>query len=144
MHCVSEVVWPACAHSALPPHLDTSRRPKDSEREGQGYSFVSRGEMEADIRAGRYLEHGEYEGNLYGTRIDSIQGVVATGKVCVLDVNPQVPSGLLLPRLLTEPHDLLSCPPLVTPDTPPVPRTCVGIFSPPASSSAGSEGAEDS
>ncbi|KAL0597730.1 MAGUK p55 subfamily member 2 [Plecturocebus cupreus] len=69
--------------------LDTSRRPKDSEREGQGYSFVSRGEMEADIRAGRYLEHGEYEGNLYGTRIDSIRGVVAAGKVCVLDVNPQ-------------------------------------------------------
>lgn len=46
--------------------------------------------MEADIRAGRYLEHGEYEGNLYGTRIDSIRGVVAAGKVCVLDVNPQV------------------------------------------------------
>lgn len=46
--------------------------------------------MEADIRAGRYLEHGEYEGNLYGTRIDSIRGVVASGKVCVLDVNPQV------------------------------------------------------
>ncbi|XP_064439611.1 MAGUK p55 subfamily member 2 isoform X4 [Mirounga angustirostris] len=70
-------------------NADTSRRPKDSEREGQGYSFVSRGEMEADIRAGRYLEHGEYEGNLYGTRIDSIRGVVAAGKVCVLDVNPQ-------------------------------------------------------
>lgn len=51
--------------------------------------------MEADIRAGRYLEHGEYEGNLYGTRIDSIRGVVAAGKVCVLDVNPQVPPGLL-------------------------------------------------
>lgn len=75
---------------------DTSRRPKDSEREGQGYSFVSRGEMEADIRAGRYLEHGEYEGNLYGTRIDSIRGVVAAGKVCVLDVNPQVSPDLLL------------------------------------------------
>lgn len=52
--------------------------------------------MEADIRAGRYLEHGEYEGNLYGTRIDSIRGVVAAGKVCVLDVNPQVLPGLLL------------------------------------------------
>lgn len=81
--------------------LDTSRRPKDSEREGQGYSFVSRAEMEADIRAGRYLEHGEYEGNLYGTRIDSIRGVVAAGRVCVLDVNPQVLPGPLLPSLLS-------------------------------------------
>lgn len=53
--------------------------------------------MEADIRAGRYLEHGEYEGNLYGTRIDSIRGVVASGKVCVLDVNPQVILALLFP-----------------------------------------------
>ncbi|KAG3268841.1 MAGUK p55 subfamily member 2 isoform X1 [Ictidomys tridecemlineatus] len=81
------IMWDPDRYGTTVPY--TSRRPKDSEREGQGYSFVSRGEMEADIRAGRYLEHGEYEGNLYGTRIDSIQGVVATGKVCVLDVNPQ-------------------------------------------------------
>ncbi|XP_054373393.1 MAGUK p55 subfamily member 2 isoform X3 [Molothrus ater] len=67
----------------------TSRKPKESERDGQGYRFVSRGEMEADIKAGRYLEHGEYEGNLYGTRIDSIRAVVDAGKMCILDVNPQ-------------------------------------------------------
>nr|XP_009685372.1 PREDICTED: MAGUK p55 subfamily member 2 [Struthio camelus australis] len=69
------------------PH--TSRKPKDSERDGHGYRFVARGEMEADIKAGRYLEHGEYEGNLYGTSIDSIRAVVAAGKMCILDVNPQ-------------------------------------------------------
>ncbi|XP_064380634.1 MAGUK p55 subfamily member 2 isoform X1 [Dromaius novaehollandiae] len=69
------------------PH--TSRKPKGGERDGHGYRFASRGEMEADIRAGRYLEHGEYEGNLYGTRLDSIRAVLAAGKVCVLDVNPQ-------------------------------------------------------
>lgn len=51
---------------------------------------MSRGEMEADIKAGRYLEHGEYEGNLYGTKIDSIRAVVEAGKMCILDVNPQV------------------------------------------------------
>ncbi|KAM8988866.1 MAGUK p55 subfamily member 2 isoform 7-T7 [Guaruba guarouba] len=67
----------------------TSRKPKDSERDGLGYRFVSRGEMEADIKAGRYLEHGEYEGNLYGTKIDSIRAVVEAGKMCILDVNPQ-------------------------------------------------------
>uniref|UniRef100_A0A2K5JHD6 Membrane palmitoylated protein 2 n=1 Tax=Colobus angolensis palliatus TaxID=336983 RepID=A0A2K5JHD6_COLAP len=81
------IMWDPDRYGTTVPY--TSRRPKDSEREGQGYSFVSRGEMEADIRAGRYLEHGEYEGNLYGTRIDSIRGVVAAGNVCVLDVNPQ-------------------------------------------------------
>lgn len=117
-------VWHVCLrHSALlcsfgpSSPVDTSRRPKDSEREGQGYSFVSRAEMEADIRAGRYLEHGEYEGNLYGTRIDSIRGVVAAGKVCVLDVNPQVPSGPLFPSLPSVPSgcsDSLSTPPCIS------------------------------
>ncbi|XP_032806987.1 protein PALS2-like isoform X2 [Petromyzon marinus] len=67
----------------------TSRPPRDDEKEGQGYYFVSRADMEADIRAGRYLESGEYEGNLYGTKIESIHGVVRTGKMCILDVNPQ-------------------------------------------------------
>uniref|UniRef100_A0A452GFV5 Uncharacterized protein n=1 Tax=Gopherus agassizii TaxID=38772 RepID=A0A452GFV5_9SAUR len=67
----------------------TSRKPKDHERNGQVYCFVSRGEMEADIKAGRYLEHGEYEGNLYGTKIDSIHEVVESGRMCILDVNPQ-------------------------------------------------------
>ncbi|EPY88875.1 membrane protein, palmitoylated 2 (MAGUK p55 subfamily member 2)-like protein [Camelus ferus] len=81
------IMWDPDRYGTTVPY--TSRRPKDSEREGQGYSFVSRAEMEADIRAGRYLEHGEYEGNLYGTRIDSIRGVVTAGRVCVLDVNPQ-------------------------------------------------------
>ena len=69
---------------------------------------MSRVEMEADISAGRYLEHGEYEGNLYGTRIDSIRGVVASGKVCVLDVNPQVLSSSCLSCLpVSSAHTLL-------------------------------------
>lgn len=70
--------------------LVTSRKPRDDEKDGQAYKFVSRIEMEADIKAGRYLEHGEYEGNLYGTKIDSILEVVQTGRTCILDVNPQV------------------------------------------------------
>ncbi|XP_006008723.1 MAGUK p55 subfamily member 6b isoform X1 [Latimeria chalumnae] len=67
----------------------TSRKPREDEKDGQAYRFVSRVEMEADIKAGRYLEHGEYEGNLYGTKIDSIHEVVRTGRTCILDVNPQ-------------------------------------------------------
>ncbi|KAG9345177.1 hypothetical protein JZ751_009720 [Albula glossodonta] len=67
----------------------TSRRPRDEERDGQSYRFVTRMEMEMDIKASRYLEHGEYEGNLYGTRIDSIHEVASTGRTCILDVNPQ-------------------------------------------------------
>lgn len=46
--------------------------------------------MEKDIKESRYLEHGEYDGNLYGTKIDSIHEVVDAGRTCILDVNPQV------------------------------------------------------
>uniref|UniRef100_S4RTA9 Membrane palmitoylated protein 2 n=1 Tax=Petromyzon marinus TaxID=7757 RepID=S4RTA9_PETMA len=66
----------------------TSRRPRDDEKDGQGYHFVARADMEVDIKSGRYLESGEYEGNLYGTKIES-HGVVRAGKMCILDVNPQ-------------------------------------------------------
>ena len=72
------------------PSPDTSRKPKLGERDGQMYAFTSRSKMEADIKNGRYLEHGEYDGNLYGTKMDSIHEVVEAGRICVLDANPQV------------------------------------------------------
>lgn len=46
------------------------------------------------MKAGRFLEHGEYDGNLYGTKIESIHEVVAAGRTCILDVNPQVRAGV--------------------------------------------------
>lgn len=69
---------------------DTSRKPKKSDRESRMYAFTSRSKMETDIKNGRYLEHGEYDGNLYGIKIDSIHEVVEAGRVCILDANPQV------------------------------------------------------
>lgn len=46
--------------------------------------------MEQDIRAGKYLENGDFEGNLYGTKVDSIRDIMRSGKMCILDVNPTV------------------------------------------------------
>uniref|UniRef100_A0A8K9XXW1 Protein associated with LIN7 2, MAGUK p55 family member a n=1 Tax=Oncorhynchus mykiss TaxID=8022 RepID=A0A8K9XXW1_ONCMY len=67
----------------------TSRPAREEERDGQSYCFVSRSQMETDIKARRYLEHGEYDGNLYGTKMNSIHEVVDAGRTCILDVNPQ-------------------------------------------------------
>uniref|UniRef100_A0A8C5D5Z5 MAGUK p55 subfamily member 2-like n=1 Tax=Gouania willdenowi TaxID=441366 RepID=A0A8C5D5Z5_GOUWI len=67
----------------------TSKKPKKGERESRTYAFTSRSKMEADIKNGCYLEHGEYDGNLYGLKIDSIHEVVEAGRICILDVNPQ-------------------------------------------------------
>lgn len=78
-----------CVWISLYPSV-TSRKPKVDERDGQMYSFMTRSEMECDIKNARFLEHGEYDGNLYGTKINSIHEVIETGKICILDVNPQV------------------------------------------------------
>lgn len=57
--------------------------------------------MERDIKDSRFLEHGEYDGNLYGTKIDSIHQVVAAGRTCILDINPQA-SGQLAAETLDQ------------------------------------------
>lgn len=69
---------------------DTSRAPREKEVHGQGYYFDNRLNMEADIMNGRYLEYGDFNGNLYGTRLDTVREVIDSGKMCVLDVNPTV------------------------------------------------------
>uniref|UniRef100_A0AAQ4P435 Membrane protein, palmitoylated 2a (MAGUK p55 subfamily member 2) n=1 Tax=Gasterosteus aculeatus aculeatus TaxID=481459 RepID=A0AAQ4P435_GASAC len=79
----------------------TSRKPKKEDGESRMYAFTSRSKMEADIKNGRYLEHGEYDGNLYGIKMDSIHEVVEAGRVCVLDVNPQVGTTRFTQRSLT-------------------------------------------
>ncbi|XP_006816122.2 MAGUK p55 subfamily member 2-like, partial [Saccoglossus kowalevskii] len=67
----------------------TSRAPREGEEDGRGYHFNSKETVQDDIKCGQYLEFGEYEGNLYGTKIESIRGVIRSGKMCVIDVNPQ-------------------------------------------------------
>ena len=46
--------------------------------------------MQKDIDDGKYVEWGEYEGHLYGTKIDSVRNVMRSGKMCILDLNPTV------------------------------------------------------
>ena len=46
--------------------------------------------MELDIKNDNFLEYGEFNGNLYGTKLDTIDNVIRSGKMCVLDVNPTV------------------------------------------------------
>ncbi|XP_061741769.1 MAGUK p55 subfamily member 5b [Nerophis ophidion] len=64
------------------PH--TTRSPRLHERNGREYHFVSRIGFEADLAAGKFIESGEYEKNLYGTSTDSVRHVVNSGRICVL------------------------------------------------------------
>ena len=38
----------------------------------------------------RFLEYGEYKGNMYGTSIESVKDVLNSGKICVVDIEPNV------------------------------------------------------
>jgi guanylate kinase len=69
---------------------DTSRPPKDDEEDGITYNYAERGEMLRDINEDKYLEHGEYNGNLYGIRLSTIKNTIMEGKIPIVDCNPQV------------------------------------------------------
>lgn len=69
------------------PH--TTRPPRAGEEDGKHYWFISKEAMMADIAAHKFLEYGNYEGDMYGTKIDSIRAVIRSGKTCLLDANPQ-------------------------------------------------------
>ena len=49
---------------------------RPGERDGGGYWFTSREKMNEDIANHKYLEYGEYENHLYGTKLDSIRQVM--------------------------------------------------------------------
>lgn len=55
--------------------------------------------MELDITAGKFIEHGEYKGHLYGTSGESVKSIVNSGCVCVLSPHYQAIKALRTPQL---------------------------------------------
>ncbi|XP_071753008.2 MAGUK p55 subfamily member 7 [Centroberyx gerrardi] len=68
------------------PH--TSRAKRSQESDGVEYHFISKHLFETDIQNNKFIEHGEYKGNYYGTSLDSVRSVLSKNKVCLLDVQP--------------------------------------------------------
>ena len=69
--------------------VDTSRAIRENEENGRGYYFETRQAIEADIKKGEYLEWGEHNGNLYGTKLNTIRQVIQSGKMCIIDCAPK-------------------------------------------------------
>ncbi|KAM6450931.1 MAGUK p55 subfamily member 3 isoform 5-T7 [Liasis olivaceus] len=69
------------------PH--TTRTKKSHEKEGVEYNFVSKQSFEIDVQHNKFVEHGEYKENLYGTSLEAIQSVMSKNKVCLVDVVPE-------------------------------------------------------
>ncbi|XP_065198336.1 protein PALS2-like [Sycon ciliatum] len=66
----------------------TSRPRRDDEEDGVQYYFSGGDGMAREVKTPAYLESGEYNGFLYGTKTDSVREVIADEKICLLDVNP--------------------------------------------------------
>ncbi|XP_064178033.1 MAGUK p55 subfamily member 3-like isoform X3 [Anguilla rostrata] len=69
------------------PH--TTRPKKSHEKEGVEYHFVSKQAFEADAQNNKFIEHGEYKENQYGTSLEAIRSVLARNKLCLVDVQPE-------------------------------------------------------
>lgn len=67
----------------------TTRPPRDGEKDGEKYHFVSMQEMKRDLARHKFVEAGELNSNLYGTSIDSIREVAESGKHCLLNISPK-------------------------------------------------------
>ncbi|NXH11079.1 MPP3 protein, partial [Bucco capensis] len=78
------------------PH--TTRSKKSHEKEGVEYNFVSKQSFETDVQQNKFVEHGEYKENLYGTSLEAIRSVMARKKVCLVDVVPEAVKHLRTPE----------------------------------------------
>ncbi|MEO8127174.1 MAG: guanylate kinase [Bryobacteraceae bacterium] len=67
----------------------TTRKPRGNEVDGQSYHFIERGDFEARIRRGEFLEHAEVFGNYYGTHRSILERAIAEHKDLVLDIDVQ-------------------------------------------------------
>ncbi|XP_043790985.1 MAGUK p55 subfamily member 7 isoform X3 [Apis laboriosa] len=87
----------------------TSRQPRPGEINGKEYHFVSREKMEEEIEAGKFIEYGEYKGNLYGTSSESVSSLINAGYVCLLNPHYQALKMLRTPQ--TKPYVIYIKPP---------------------------------
>jgi guanylate kinase len=67
----------------------TTRAPRQGERDGVDYHFLTPGEFEARVQAGDFLEHASYAGNRYGTLRSEVAGRLAAGVPVVLEIEVQ-------------------------------------------------------
>ncbi len=67
----------------------TTREPREGEKDGEDYHFVTSDEFERWVDEGRFLEHARYCGNRYGTPVFSVNKSLETGRAVVLVIEVQ-------------------------------------------------------
>jgi guanylate kinase len=64
----------------------TTRAPRDTERDGEAYHFLTRDEFARRVAAGEFLEYAEYNGHRYGTLEVEVRRVTQGGQHVLLDI----------------------------------------------------------
>ena len=75
-----ELIWSVSA---------TTRSRRAGETDGRDYRFLTRQQFREGVEAGRFAEHAESYGELYGTPTGPLSKALVDGRVMVLDVDVQ-------------------------------------------------------
>ena len=67
----------------------TTRAPREGERDGADYHFLSEAEFGRRLEAGEFLEHAEVHGHRYGTLRRTVAEGLAAGRDVLLDIDVQ-------------------------------------------------------
>ena len=67
----------------------TTRSPRPGEKPDENYTFLTRDQFLDYVDHGRFLEHAEYNGNLYGTFRDRVESARDAGRDVVLKIEVQ-------------------------------------------------------
>ncbi|ANV98432.1 guanylate kinase [Helicobacter enhydrae] len=67
----------------------TTRKPREGEKDGREYYFLSQEEFLSDIQEGNFLEWAQVHTNYYGTSLKPVKEALRQGKIVVFDVDVQ-------------------------------------------------------
>lgn len=73
----------------------TSRNPREGEKEGVDYYFVSKERFKQAIENGEMLEWAEYVGNYYGTPLKAVETLRQQGKNVLLEIEVEGASSVM-------------------------------------------------
>lgn len=65
----------------------TTRQPRNGEKNGVHYHFMTREKFLSEIENNNVLEYNEYCGNLYGTLKSEVESLLVSGKDVILEID---------------------------------------------------------
>ena len=67
----------------------TTRAPREGEKDGVNYHFLTREDFQQRIADGKFIEYAEYCQNFYGTLSSEVDGRLEKGLNVILEIEPQ-------------------------------------------------------